>query len=128
MSARSRSATGRGARQRTHLEFLEPRRLFSATLVKDLIVGATLSGSPLFAVDVAALSSPSVVKSQAVAAAPVASVWAVSTTNVIPTVNAGPDVNIIAGATFSYAAGSFTDPNLDLWSATVNYGDGSGAL
>lgn len=45
--------------------------------------------------------------------------------NVAPTVNAGPDAAINAGGTFS-SAGSFSDPGADTWSATVDYGDGSG--
>ena len=45
--------------------------------------------------------------------------------NVAPTVNAGPDATISAGSSFS-SSGSFTDPGNDAWSATVNYGDGSG--
>ena len=46
-------------------------------------------------------------------------------TNVAPTVNAGAaTATINAGGTFSQA-GSFTDPGVDAWEATVNYGDGS---
>jgi hypothetical protein len=45
--------------------------------------------------------------------------------NVAPTVNAGPDATINAGSSFN-SSGSFTDPGNDTWSATVNYGDGSG--
>lgn len=50
---------------------------------------------------------------------------ALTVNNVLPTVNAGPDVSILEGATFSQG-GSFTDPGADTWSATVDYGDGSG--
>ena len=50
----------------------------------------------------------------------------VTVTNVSPTVDAGPDAAIATGATFS-SSGSFTDPGADTWTATVDYGDGSGA-
>ncbi|MFZ4857237.1 MAG: PKD domain-containing protein [Desulfuromonadaceae bacterium] len=49
----------------------------------------------------------------------------VTVNNVVPVVNAGLDVAINEGGTFS-RSGSFTDPGTDTWSATVNYGDGSG--
>ncbi len=45
--------------------------------------------------------------------------------NLAPTVNAGPDAAIASGGTFT-SAGSFSDPGADTWSATVDYGDGSG--
>jgi hypothetical protein len=45
--------------------------------------------------------------------------------NVAPTVNAGDDKAITAGETLS-ANGNFADPGDDTWSATVDYGDGSG--
>jgi hypothetical protein len=45
--------------------------------------------------------------------------------NVAPTVDAGPDVTIIEGDTFS-GTGIFSDPGVDAWTATVDYGDGSG--
>jgi len=45
--------------------------------------------------------------------------------NLAPTVNAGPDAAIASGGTFT-SAGSFSDPGADAWSATVDYGDGSG--
>ena len=45
--------------------------------------------------------------------------------NVAPTVDAGPDATIATGATFS-SSGSFTDPGADTWTATVDYGDGTG--
>jgi PKD repeat protein len=40
-------------------------------------------------------------------------------------VNAGPGDTISEGGTFS-SAGYFVDPGADSWTATVNYGDGSG--
>jgi hypothetical protein len=46
-------------------------------------------------------------------------------TNVAPTVDPGPGSTINEGATF-LSSGSFTDPGADTWTATVNYGDGSG--
>ena len=42
-----------------------------------------------------------------------------------PTVDAGPDVTIIQGNTYM-GAGTFSDPGPATWTATVNYGDGSG--
>ena len=45
--------------------------------------------------------------------------------NAIPVVDAGPDATIDEGDTF-VSAGSFTDPGSDTWTATVDYGDGSG--
>jgi PKD repeat protein len=44
--------------------------------------------------------------------------------NVAPVVSAGADFN---GAAFSQG-GSFTDPGADTWTATVDYGDGGGAV
>ena len=49
----------------------------------------------------------------------------VTVSNVPPTVDAGPDATINEGDTFS-RTGSFTDPGADTWTATVDYGDGSG--
>ena len=49
----------------------------------------------------------------------------VTVNNVAPTVNAGPDATINEGDTFA-SSGSFTDPGADTWTATVDYGDGSG--
>jgi len=46
--------------------------------------------------------------------------------NIRPKVDAGPDAVIKKGATFS-SAGSFTDLCSPSWTATVDYGDGSGA-
>ncbi len=48
-----------------------------------------------------------------------------TSTNTVPVVNAGADASITVGSTFS-RSGSFTDPDLDTWTGTVNYGDGSG--
>jgi len=47
--------------------------------------------------------------------------------NVPPVFEAGSDATIQAGDTF-YREGSFTDPGADSWAATVDYGDGAGAL
>ncbi len=49
----------------------------------------------------------------------------VSVGNVPPVVDAGPDAAIDEGDTF-VSVGSFADPGADTWTATVNYGDGSG--
>jgi uncharacterized protein YgfB (UPF0149 family) len=46
--------------------------------------------------------------------------------NVAPIVNAGTDATIDEGDAFS-RSGSFTDPGADMWSATVDYGDSTGA-
>jgi hypothetical protein len=45
--------------------------------------------------------------------------------NVVPAVNAGPDVTVIQGGIYG-GSGSFIDPGLDTWTGTVDYGDGSG--
>jgi PKD repeat protein len=45
--------------------------------------------------------------------------------NTAPTVYAGNNATINEGDTFT-SSGSFTDPGADTWTATVNYGDGSG--
>lgn len=54
-------------------------------------------------------------------------VWTASyqAANSAPTVLAGNDATINEGATFSQA-GSFTDPDANTWTGTVNYGDGTG--
>jgi len=49
----------------------------------------------------------------------------VTVNNVVPVVNAGSDATISEAGVFS-GSGTFTDPGADTWSATVNYGDGSG--
>ena len=47
-------------------------------------------------------------------------------TNVAPAVAAFAGATILPGETYS-SAGSFADPGPDTWTATVDYGDGSGA-
>ncbi|MCG3148875.1 MAG: hypothetical protein PCFJNLEI_02324 [Verrucomicrobiae bacterium] len=42
-----------------------------------------------------------------------------------PQVDAGPNATIAEGSTFT-GNGSFVDPDLNTWTATVNYGDGAG--
>jgi len=49
----------------------------------------------------------------------------VTVNNVPPLVDVGPDDTIGEGDPFA-GAGSFTDPGSDTWTATVDYGDGSG--
>jgi hypothetical protein len=49
----------------------------------------------------------------------------VTVNNVAPMVNAGPDATVNEGSSFT-SSGNFTDPGADTWTATVNYGDGSG--
>lgn len=49
----------------------------------------------------------------------------VNISNVPPTVNAGSDATVIPGNTF-VSSGSFIDPGADTWTATIDYGDGSG--
>jgi DNA/RNA endonuclease G (NUC1)/chitodextrinase len=46
-------------------------------------------------------------------------------TNVAPAIVAPPGVALFPGEQYT-GAGSFTDPGADPWTATVNYGDGSG--
>lgn len=47
-------------------------------------------------------------------------------TNVAPVVAPLSDAQIVAGTTYT-ATGSFTDPDSSSWTATVDYGDGSGS-
>jgi photosystem II stability/assembly factor-like uncharacterized protein len=49
----------------------------------------------------------------------------VTVANVAPSVQGGGAASIIQGSAFT-RSGSFTDPGADTWSATVDYGDGSG--
>ncbi len=49
----------------------------------------------------------------------------VTVNNVAPGISAGSDVTLNEGDVFS-RAGSFSDPSADTWTATVDYGDGSG--
>jgi hypothetical protein len=49
----------------------------------------------------------------------------VTVTNVAPSVNAFAGATLLPHETYA-AAGSFGDPGNDSWTATVNYGDGSG--
>jgi DNA/RNA endonuclease G (NUC1) len=50
---------------------------------------------------------------------------AVHVSNVAPTILPFDGATLLPGETYR-ADGSFTDPGADLWSGTVNYGDGSG--
>ncbi len=45
--------------------------------------------------------------------------------NVVPTVDAGADASVTEGSPFSQG-GSFVDPDANSWTATVDFGDGSG--
>ena len=45
--------------------------------------------------------------------------------NTVPVVHFGSVTNLNEGATFT-GSGSFVDPDTDVWTATVDYGDGSG--
>jgi subtilisin-like proprotein convertase family protein len=51
----------------------------------------------------------------------------VTVINVAPDVDAGLDDTIDEGGTFT-SSGDFTDPGSDTWTATVDYGDGTGPL
>jgi hypothetical protein len=51
--------------------------------------------------------------------------FALTVNNVAPIISAGAVETVEEGAKFT-SAGSFTDPGADTWSATVDYGDGSG--
>ena len=54
--------------------------------------------------------------------------FALTVNNVAPSVNAGSDAQVALGATFA-GSGSFTDPGAsEHYSATVDYGDGSGVV
>jgi hypothetical protein len=50
---------------------------------------------------------------------------AVTVNNVLPTVGAFAGASLSEGGSYS-SSGSFTDPGADTWTATVNYGDGTG--
>jgi DNA/RNA endonuclease G (NUC1) len=50
--------------------------------------------------------------------------FTVTVTNVAPVVGAVPNATLNVGATHT-ASGTFTDPGADIWTATVNWGDGS---
>ena len=50
--------------------------------------------------------------------------FTLTVTNVTPVVGAVPNGALNLGATYT-AAGTFTDPGADAWTATVNWGDGS---
>jgi DNA/RNA endonuclease G (NUC1) len=57
--------------------------------------------------------------------------WEMTSSSTITIANVAPEVAAFSGATIlegeTYAAsGSFADPGSDTWTATVNYGDGSG--
>jgi DNA/RNA endonuclease G (NUC1) len=57
--------------------------------------------------------------------------WADTATKTVTIANVAPAITAFSGATILEgerysASGSFTDPGDDTWSATVNYGDGSG--
>ena len=56
---------------------------------------------------------------------PAAGFYTITLANTVPEVNAGPDATLAEGGTFTQG-GSFTDPDPDDWTATVDYGDGSG--
>jgi hypothetical protein len=51
---------------------------------------------------------------------------AITVTNVTPVVSAFPGATLHAGEVYT-AAGSFTDPGTDPWTATVDWGDGTAA-
>jgi len=51
----------------------------------------------------------------------------VTVNNVIPVVSATPGTAIYPKGTFT-GTGQFTDPGADTWTATVNYGDGTGGM
>jgi DNA/RNA endonuclease G (NUC1) len=50
--------------------------------------------------------------------------FTVNVSNVTPVVGAVPNGSLNVGATYT-AAGTFSDPGADTWTATVNWGDGS---
>ena len=50
--------------------------------------------------------------------------FVVNVTNVAPVVGTVPNATLNVGATYT-AAGTFTDPGADAWTATVHWGDGS---
>jgi DNA/RNA endonuclease G (NUC1)/uncharacterized protein YjdB len=54
-------------------------------------------------------------------------ITSVTVANVAPAVAALPNATLLRGESYQ-AAGSFTDPGADTWTATVNYGAGAGPL
>ena len=53
--------------------------------------------------------------------------FTVTVTDVAPTVTAGGNVTLLEASTLTQS-GSFSEPGTDPWTATVNYGDGSGTI
>lgn len=51
----------------------------------------------------------------------------VTVNNIAPTISAGAAATVATGGTFT-RSGSFVDPGDNTWTATVNYGDGAGAV
>jgi hypothetical protein len=51
--------------------------------------------------------------------------FSIQVSNVAPVVSLGPKVSLRVGQTLS-RTGSFADPGADTWTATVDYGDGTG--
>jgi RHS repeat-associated protein len=51
--------------------------------------------------------------------------FVIAVNNIVPVVDAGFDITINEGSAFT-STGFFTDPGADNWTATVDYGDGSG--
>ena len=49
----------------------------------------------------------------------------ITVNNVAPSVDAGSDDTVDEGETYT-GSGSFTDPGTDIWTANVDYGDGTG--
>ena len=86
-------------------------------------------GSPSATFSAAAIDGPSsrVVRVRATDATGVAAIdeATVLVINVAPTVEAGPAVTLDPGQALA-RPGTFSDPGLDSWTATVDYGDGPG--
>ncbi len=62
-------------------------------------------------------------------APPVSINFPLTVNNVLPAINAGPDVTLTPAQAGSFSRGlSFIDPGEDTWQATVDYGDGSGTV
>jgi hypothetical protein len=53
-----------------------------------------------------------------------AQTFTITVNNVVPTVNAGLNASIVQGTTLT-RSGSFVDPGSEVWTATVDYGDGT---
>ncbi|MBN2449513.1 MAG: VCBS repeat-containing protein, partial [Lentisphaeria bacterium] len=97
-------------------------------------LGVTVDGTPVPLTDGQGTYTPAAVGTYTVVATAEDTTGATGTRqtsfaavpNLVPVVNAGPDASAIRGQPFA-SSGSFEDPFDSAWTATVDYGDGTGA-